>query len=191
MSSLGIPIDSDVGYFVTEVESGMYTYWRQEVPAGITSVSELVFFGIRSSWSSSRSNRSGVPGGTHGFVQTDFDMRFQFFFRDGSEPVTVIRPIDPVFLTTSQLTLSFWYDLYVATDLLEEVPGREVKYVSISSVPAPDNVVSDLVNFLWGSKTVDTTSEELTAEFSPNGGRDWYPLDSTGERVQASLCIKP
>ena len=105
--------------------------------------------------------------------------------------VAVIQPTNPVVLTTSQRTLSSWYDLCVATDLQEEVSRREVKYISIGSMLAPDNVVSDLIDFLWGSKTVDTTSEELTAEFSPNGGRDWYPLDSTGERVQASLCIKP
>ena len=38
---------------------------------------------------------------------------------------------------------------------------------------------------------IEMSSDELTAEFSPNGGRNWYPLDSTGERVQSSLCINP
>ena len=168
--------------------SGPPNIIRQPIAESIRSIYRLELIG--SFWSEAPSNSNlGAQQYQHGLASFTSDLHITLTFRDGSDPISMVRTpgtgrIAEWNLTTPPLNRLVVEDLH-ADD------GRDIESISVrANFEGPG-----LSSRFWLNLNNNRLAEDdlsLGAETSPNGGQTWYPmLGPDNLRRQLILSITP
>ncbi|MDE0889478.1 MAG: S8 family serine peptidase [Phycisphaerales bacterium] len=158
---------------------------RQPIAEDIRSISSLGIFGLFQLLAPSNSNL-GAQQYQHGLASFTSDLHITLTFRDGSDPVEVVR--QPRVGVIGDVSKGLYR--YVVEDLHAD-DGREIESISIRANFEGPGIPSQSW-FLINNNSLAEDDLSLGAETSPNGGQTWYPmLGPDNLRRQLILSITP
>ena len=181
----GSVIDFDAG-FMGVVNDG-YTSWRQQVSAGLTSISKLRWAALGSSLASSKANVNAA-GGSHGLPVFARPCGITIYYTDGGSP-DFIRRVPTTHLTNGHIGAAPIVVLEFDDVLADGV--REIHSIRLTIDPDAPGTQSSTIFTRYLGAPLDAGATDPTAEYSRDGGKTWYPILYDGQGVQMSVCITP
>jgi hypothetical protein len=159
---------------------------RQPIAEDIRSIRSLGIFGLLGSNAPSNSNLDAKQY-QHGLASFTSDLHITLTFRDGSDPVEVVRQPGVGMIGDVSPKLLF---RYVVEDLHAD-DGREIESISIRANFEGPGIPSQSWFYINNNRLAEDDLS-LGAETSPNGGQTWYPmLGPDNLRRQLILSITP
>ena len=184
----GYPPAENLPFVIAISRDAIGNVFRQRMPAGLTSISRLRFLASPRPLGYGQSNISGVTPGRHGRAIGTTPYRIVISFTDGGPDLVV--DTYPEVDATIQSSGPVDFERCTVNDLLPS-QGREIESIGIRMVPRGPYIVStECAILLAGGFGYDGASD-LPAETSPDGGLTWYPLESSSQTGQFSLCVEP
>ena len=158
---------------------------RQPIAEDIRSIRSLGILGLLQSLAPSNSNLDAQQY-QHGLASFTSDLHITLTFRDGSDPVEVVR--QPGVGMIGDVSKGLFR--YVVEDLHAD-DGREIESISIRANFEGPGIPSQSWFFI-NNNSLAEDDLSLGAETSPNGGQTWYPmLGPDNLRRQLILSITP
>ena len=184
----GYPPAENLSFVVAISADAIGNVFRQQMPEGLTSISRLRFLAAPRPLGYGQSNVSGVTPGRHGLAIGTTPYRIVITFTDGGPDVVV--DTYPEVDATIQSSGPVDFERCTVTDVLAP-QDREIESIGIRMVPRGPYIVStESAILLAGGFGYDGASD-LPAETSPDGGVTWYPIESSSQTGQFSLCVEP
>ena len=184
----GYPPAENLPFVVAISRDAIGNVFRQRMPAGLTSISRLRFLAAPRPLGYGQSNVSGVTPGRHGRAIGTTPYRIVITFTDGGPDLVV--DTYPEVDATVQSSGPVDFERCTVSDLLAP-QEREIESVGIRMVPRGPYIIStECAILLAGGFGYDGASD-LPAETSPDGGVTWYPVASSSQTGQFSLCVEP
>lgn len=184
----GYPPAENLSFVVAVSQDAIGNVFRQRMPAGLTSISRLRFLAAPRPLGYGQTNVSGVTAGRHGLAIGTTPYRIVITFTDGGPDV--VLDTHPRIDATLQSSGPVNFELCTVTDVLPP-QEREVESVGIRMVPRGPYIISTECAVLLAGGYGYEGASDLPAETSPDGGVTWYPMTTSSQTGQFSLCVEP